>query len=149
MSWRGRHSRHPLDPRPRRLRQTLTTTFLSERMTLDLQSRIEALINRPAAEIKENDGTIAEFLEALNSGTIRAASPTADNQWVTNTWVKQGILLCFRLGRLIDFTSGIFPFFDKHTIPLKPLSIENGVRVVPGGSSVRTGAYLAPGVICM
>src|SRR5690606_24105140 len=84
MSWRGRHSRHPLDPRPRRLRQTLTTTFLSERMTLDLQSRIEALINRPAAEIKENDGTIAEFLEALNSGTIRAASPTADNQWVTN-----------------------------------------------------------------
>jgi 2,3,4,5-tetrahydropyridine-2-carboxylate N-succinyltransferase len=118
-------------------------------MTLDLQSRIEALINRPAAEIEENDGTIAEFLEALNSGTIRAASPTADNQWVTNTWVKQGILLCFRLGRLIDFTSGIFPFFDKHTIPLKPLSIENGVRVVPGGSSVRTGAYLAPGVICM
>lgn len=118
-------------------------------MTRDLQSRIESLLTRPATEIDENDETVAAFLDALNRGVIRAASPANENEWITNTWVKQGILLCFRLGKLVDFTTGGFPFFDKHTIPLKPFTVENGVRIVPGGSSVRTGAYLAPGVICM
>ena len=63
--------------------------------------------------------------------------------------MKQGILLGFRLGQLADLSTHRFPFFDKHTYPLKPLDVEAEVRVVPGGSSVRTGAYLAPGVVCM
>lgn len=87
---------------------------------------------------------------ALNQGQVRAASPTADG-WVTNAWVKQGILLGFRLGELTEFgdASGTFRFFDKATLPTRAWTLEDRVRIVPGGSTVRDGAYLAPGVICM
>ncbi len=120
-------------------------------MHADLRSRIEALaaqdhdtLDRAAAE-----AAFQTLLEALNTGAVRAATRNDDGVWAAQTWVKQGILLGFHLGRLTDLSTGRFPFFDKHTYPLKPLALEAGVRVVPGGSSIRAGSYLAPGVVCM
>ena len=91
--------------------------------------------------------------EDLGAGRVRAAEPDAGSPtgWRVNVWVKQGILLGFRFGDLADMTvdHGRWTFFDKDTMPLKRFTASNGVRIVPGGSSVREGAYLAPGVICM
>jgi len=91
-----------------------------------------------------------ELLEKLNSGVIRSAEPDGKGGWVVNTWVKQGILLLFKYGKIVetDYATG-FRFFDKETIPLQKFTVESGVRIVPGGSSVRTGGYVAKGVICM
>ena len=95
----------------------------------------------------------ARLREALSAGTVRAAEPdpSTPTGWRVNTWVKQGILLGFRFGANADMSAdhGRWPFFDKDTLPLKPMTVETGVRIVPGGSTVRDGAYLGPGVICM
>lgn len=121
-------------------------------MPQDLRTRIEALATDHSA--LENDldaaaGVVKDLLSALNAGTVRAAERQKDGSWAVNGWVKQGILLGFRIGRLTDYSTSRFPFFDKDTYPLRPFSPADGVRIVPGGSSVRTGAYLAPGVVCM
>lgn len=96
--------------------------------------------------------TFLEFRDQLTEGKIRAAEKVVvsgnPGRWMVNTWVKQGILLGFRLGTLADMTAGL-SFIDKDTFPARRFSIADRVRVVPGGSSVRTGAYLAPSVICM
>ena len=84
----------------------------------------------------------------LESGKVRVAEKV-DGQWKVNSWVKEVILSGFRLGKLTDMTQGQFSFFDKDTIPTRKFTAENGVRIVPGGSSVRAGAYLAPSVIMM
>ena len=90
---------------------------------------------------------------ALSSGEARAAEPddSTPTGWRVNTWVKQGILLGFRYGDNADVSAdhGRWPFFDKDTLPLKPLTTASKVRIVPGGSSVRDGAFLGAGVICM
>ncbi|HEY6491258.1 MAG: 2,3,4,5-tetrahydropyridine-2,6-dicarboxylate N-succinyltransferase [Terracidiphilus sp.] len=88
---------------------------------------------------------------ALERGEIRAASPdaTAAIGWRVNPWVKQGILLGFRIGALQGSTAGGLSFVDKHTYPVRQFTNEDGIRIVPGGSSVRAGAYLARGVVCM
>ena len=92
-----------------------------------------------------------ELRTALESGAIRAASPHPDaaTGWRVNAWVKRGILLGFRLGALEEIAAGAFSFVDKHTYPARRLTVSDGVRVVPGGSSIRSGAYLARGVVCM
>jgi 2,3,4,5-tetrahydropyridine-2-carboxylate N-succinyltransferase len=89
--------------------------------------------------------------EALESGKARAASPDpgSPSGWRVNAWVKQGILLGFRLGVLEEFSAAGFSFVDKGTYPVRHFSSGDGVRVVPGGSSVRSGAYVARGVVCM
>jgi 2,3,4,5-tetrahydropyridine-2,6-dicarboxylate N-succinyltransferase len=88
--------------------------------------------------------------QLLNSGTVRAAEPAPDGSWRVNPWVKRGILLGFRLGRVTQvLTSGPFPFFDKDTYPLRTISPAEGIRIVPGGSSIRDGCYVARGVVCM
>ena len=88
--------------------------------------------------------------QLLNSGTVRAAEPAPDGSWRVNPWVKSGILLGFRLGRVTQvLTSGPFPFFDKDTYPLRTIGPAEGIRIVPGGSSIRDGCYVAPGVVCM
>jgi 2,3,4,5-tetrahydropyridine-2,6-dicarboxylate N-succinyltransferase len=88
--------------------------------------------------------------QLLNSGTVRAAEPAPDGSWRVNPWVKSGILLGFRLGRVTQvLTSGPFPFFDKDTYPLRTISPAEGIRIVPGGSSIRDGCYVARGVVCM
>ncbi|HET9840093.1 MAG TPA: 2,3,4,5-tetrahydropyridine-2,6-dicarboxylate N-succinyltransferase [Candidatus Angelobacter sp.] len=89
-----------------------------------------------------------EFRAALTRGQIRAAEKH-DGQWRVNTWVKQGILLGFRLGELEEVSSGALSFVDKDTFPARHFGASEKIRVVPGGSSVRQGAYVAPGVICM
>ena len=90
-----------------------------------------------------------EFRDALTAGKIRAAEKL-NNAWTVNVWVKQGILLGFRLGQLAPMGDGsCLSFIDKDTFPVRRFTVEERVRVVPGGSSVRLGAYLAPSVICM
>jgi 2,3,4,5-tetrahydropyridine-2-carboxylate N-succinyltransferase len=91
---------------------------------------------------------LREFIEALTSGQIRAAEKV-DGQWRVNAWVKQGILLGFRIGELEEMTSGALSFVDKDTFPARQFTVADKIRVVPGGSSIRSGAYIAPGVICM
>jgi 2,3,4,5-tetrahydropyridine-2-carboxylate N-succinyltransferase len=88
-----------------------------------------------------------EFRDALTAGKIRAAEKI-NGMWTVNTWVKQGILLGFKLGELREMDAGL-SFVDKDTFPARRFSVGDRVRVVPGGSSVRTGAYVAPSVICM
>jgi 2,3,4,5-tetrahydropyridine-2-carboxylate N-succinyltransferase len=90
----------------------------------------------------------SEFREALTRGEVRAAEKH-DGHWRVNTWVKQGILLGFRLGEMEEVPSGAFTFVDKDTFPARRFAVADRVRVVPGGSSAREGAYIAPGVICM
>ena len=118
-------------------------------MTSDLHQRIEALATQDALDAEAATSTFQALINALNAGTVRAASPGEDGTWTAHSWVKQGILLGFRLGKLVDYSSGNFPFFDKDTYPLRPVSGADNIRIVPGGSSIRTGSYLAPGVVCM
>jgi 2,3,4,5-tetrahydropyridine-2-carboxylate N-succinyltransferase len=90
-----------------------------------------------------------ELRDALTRGQVRAAEKR-DGQWQVNAWVKQGILLGFRLGELEDMSgAGPLSFVDKSTFPARRFKIDDKVRVVPGGSSIRSGAYVAAGVICM
>lgn len=84
----------------------------------------------------------------LEAGRIRVAE-NIGGEWKVNSWVKEVILSGFRLGKLVDMTQGQFSFFDKDTIPTRMFNEQSGVRIVPGGSSVRAGAYLAPSVIMM
>ncbi|MEO8088979.1 MAG: 2,3,4,5-tetrahydropyridine-2,6-dicarboxylate N-succinyltransferase [Gemmatimonadales bacterium] len=91
-----------------------------------------------------------ELKAALNAGTVRAAERGADGQWRANAWVKAGILLGFRLGRIGPAaTGGPFPFYDKDTFPLRAIGPDQGVRIVPGGSAIRDGCYIGSAVICM
>ncbi|MEO7985513.1 MAG: 2,3,4,5-tetrahydropyridine-2,6-dicarboxylate N-succinyltransferase [Gemmatimonadales bacterium] len=104
----------------------------------------------PEGEEASARAAFLELKEALNAGTVRAAERGTDGTWRVNTWVKQGILLGFRIGRLAAVTGGgPFPFFDKDTYPLRPVNLEDGIRIVPGGSSIRDGCYVARGVICV
>jgi 2,3,4,5-tetrahydropyridine-2-carboxylate N-succinyltransferase len=89
-----------------------------------------------------------EFRDALTQGKVRAAEKQG-GRWVVNAWVKHGILLGFRLGELREMGDGSLAFVDKDTFPARRFTVGDRVRVVPGGSSVRTGAYVAPSVICM
>jgi 2,3,4,5-tetrahydropyridine-2-carboxylate N-succinyltransferase len=117
-----------------------------------IQQSIQSLFDeKPAQYSEEHRQLFVRFRELLNRGAIRAAErdPSQPTGWRVNSWVKKGILLGFRIGGIIDMTRSDFPFFDKSTYPLKSFSIENRVRIVPGGSSVRDGCYVGPGVTCM
>jgi 2,3,4,5-tetrahydropyridine-2,6-dicarboxylate N-succinyltransferase len=116
-----------------------------------VRDQIERLFAAGAAADKaEARSVFAELRRALGAGEVRAAEPdtAAPTGWRVNPWVKQGILLGFRFGDTVDLTAGL-PFSDKDTLPLKRPGAAAGVRIVPGGSSVREGAYLGPSVICM
>jgi 2,3,4,5-tetrahydropyridine-2-carboxylate N-succinyltransferase len=119
---------------------------------MNLQGTIEALAAAGAgADKADAREAFKQLQERLGAGDIRAAQPdaTSPTGWRVNTWVKQGILLGFRFGDLRDLSMGDWPFYDKDTMPLKRPGASAGVRIVPGGSSVREGAYLGQGVICM
>src|SRR5690242_7248616 len=117
---------------------------------MELAERIQQLFDNPPAEFTdEHFALFDEFKQRLNAGEVRAAEKQ-DGQWRVNFWVKQGILLGFRMGRIENFSvNHLFRFYDKHTYPLKRLTADSGVRVVPGGSSLRDGCYIARGVTCM
>ena len=106
-----------------------------------------------SADRKRARAAFARLREALSEGKVRAAEPDPSIAigWRVNAWVKRGILLGFRFGDLVDqsMDHGRLPFYDKDTLPLKRPGLAAGVRIVPGGSAVRDGAYLASGVICM
>jgi 2,3,4,5-tetrahydropyridine-2,6-dicarboxylate N-succinyltransferase len=121
---------------------------------MTLQASIEEAFSRPASALTQAEHKLfSEFKAQLNRGSIRAASPDQDSPlgWRVNTWVKQGILLGFRLGVIVDMSvdGQRMPFFDKATYPLRPMSVSDGVRIVPGGSSIRDGSFLGKGVTCM
>jgi len=117
-----------------------------------MQEQIEQLAARTGGEYSDEDFAVfKEFKSALNRGEIRAAERNADGEWQTNAWVKRGILLGFRMGKIVDMSprDQSLQFLDKSTYPIREFSIEDQVRIVPGGSSIRDGAYIAPGVVCM
>ncbi|HYL13709.1 MAG TPA: 2,3,4,5-tetrahydropyridine-2,6-dicarboxylate N-succinyltransferase [Terriglobales bacterium] len=115
-----------------------------------LQASIERLASLGEVERDpEARKVFLEFRDALTQGKIRAAEKSGEH-WKVNAWVKQGILLGFRLGELSEMGDGPgLSFVDKDTFPARHFSVADRVRVVPGGSSVRLGAYVAPSVICM
>jgi 2,3,4,5-tetrahydropyridine-2-carboxylate N-succinyltransferase len=115
-----------------------------------LKSAIETLYRSATiADPDEARPTFFNFRAALTRGAIRAAEKVGGN-WVVNAWVKQGILLGFRLGELQQMSDGdVLSFIDKDTFPTRRLTLADRVRLVPGGSSIREGAYVAPSVVCM
>src|SRR5688500_13355303 len=117
---------------------------------MPLREQIEALNAKQAADFSADDRVVIdEFKAALNRGEIRAAERSSDGTWQVNAWVKQGILVGFRMGRLVDMSGDVLRFFDKDTYPIRRTTVGDNVRIVPGGSSIRDGAYIAPGVVCM
>jgi 2,3,4,5-tetrahydropyridine-2-carboxylate N-succinyltransferase len=122
--------------------------FFRER-ALSLREKIEALFEQKPSTYSEEDRKLfARFRELLNRGEIRSAEPDASEPtgWRVNAWVKKGILVGFRMGGIVDMDG---QFFDKWTYPLRQLSLGDGIRVVPGGSSIRDGCYIGRGVTCM
>ena len=118
---------------------------------MPLREQIESLAARDDNQFSRADRDLfEEFKRALNRGEVRAAEKTPSGEWQVNSWVKQGLLLGFRMGAITDMSaSANFKFFDKDTYPTRPTRIEDNVRIVPGGSTIRDGAYIAPGVVCM
>ena len=119
-----------------------------------MQTRIETLFGeKPSTYTEEHFALFARFKDALNSGAVRAAEPdsSAKTGWRVNAWVKKGILLGFRMGGIVDMSVDPTrqPFFDKATWPVKRMTAANGVRIVPGGSSIRDGCFIGKGVTCM
>ncbi len=121
--------------------------------TSPLQALIEkfVLLGPDAIGNPEAFDAFLQLRAALERGEVRSAAPDANSPlgWKVNIWVKQGILLGFRLGVLEDTSSGALSFVDKNTFPARQMTSNDAVRVVPGGSSIRAGAYLARGVVCM
>ena len=116
---------------------------------MPLREEIEALSARTEFSTADRE-LFDQFKLALNRGEIRAAERAENGSWKVNAWVKKGILAGFRMGQLTDMSgeSGLH-FFDKDTYPIRSSSINDNIRIVPGGSSIRDGAYIAPGVVCM
>ena len=119
---------------------------------MSLNTDIEQYFLSKELTDKQKNKAISAFKEMvnlLNKGEVRSAEKR-DGAWHANEWVKKGILLGFRLGKMKEMSVNVnFRFFDKHTLPLKPVKIKDGVRVVPGGSSIRNGCYIGKSVICM
>jgi 2,3,4,5-tetrahydropyridine-2-carboxylate N-succinyltransferase len=114
-----------------------------------LQSDIEALVSdSDPSSVASARATFFRFRDELTKGSIRAAEKI-DGHWKVNPWVKHGILLGFRLGELTESGGETLSFVDKDTFPARHFTSADRVRVVPGGSSVRAGAYVAASVICM
>src|SRR5438874_13516871 len=122
--------------------------------TEGMQTEIAALFDqKPSSYTELNFALFQRFKNALNAGHVRAAEPDAYARtgWRVNAWVKKGILLGFRMGGVVDMSVDPVrqPFLDKATYPVKKFSTSSGVRIVPGGSSVREGCYIGKGVTCM
>ncbi len=115
---------------------------------MQLRDKIEAMFSK--SEFTADDREVfEEFKAALRKGEIRSAERSVDGTWHANAWVKQGILLGFRMGKMVEMSkpTETFRFFDKDTFPLRPMTLEDGVRIVMGGSAIRDGSYVAPTVV--
>ncbi|MEO7540112.1 MAG: 2,3,4,5-tetrahydropyridine-2,6-dicarboxylate N-succinyltransferase [Pyrinomonadaceae bacterium] len=115
---------------------------------MDLKTSIELLFNQTEFTIDDRN-TYEEFKSALRRGEIRSAEKGTDGNWHANSWVKQGILLGFRMGKMVEMSkpTETLQFFDKDTFPLRPMTLDDGVRIVMGGSAIRDGSYVAPSVV--
>ena len=119
-----------------------------------MQTEIETLFDqKPSTYTEEHFALFARFKQALNDGAVRSAEPdaSASSGWRVNIWVKKGVLLGFRMGAVVDMSPDPvrLPMFDKATFPVKRLGPDSGVRLVPGGSSIRDGCFIGRGVVCM
>jgi len=117
---------------------------------MNLQEKIEQLFTK--AEFDADDRTVfEEFKTALRTGEIRSAEKDSDGNWKANAWVKQGILLGFKMGKMVEMSKSgeTFRFFDKETYPLRPMTLEDKIRIVPGGSTIRDGSFVAQNVVLM
>lgn len=119
----------------------------TEARPLTIEERVAAL--KSAHDRTEAIKTIGLFLTELEKGTVRAAERDADGVWRPNTWVKEGILAAFKWGVPAEFASGSLSFIDKDTMPARRFKVADGIRIVPGGTSIRRGAYLGKGVVLM
>ena len=123
----------------------------------ELAARIREMSDTPPGQSLPSGAAsvVEQLLIMLERGVVRAAERGSDGSWRAVPWVKQGILLGFRAGRVVEMSGGglthhsAFQFFDKHTFPTREFRLEDQVRIVPGGSTVRRGAHLSPGVVCM
>lgn len=117
---------------------------------IELKQKIDSLVEK--TEFDDDDRVLfAEFREALRRGEIRAAEKSKSGVWQTNRWVKRGILAGFRMGQMVEMSkdSESFQFFDKDTYPPRPMSVGDKIRIVPGGTVVRDGSYVAENVVLM
>ena len=119
-----------------------------------LEKQIEALYDaKPPRYTEEDRQLFRDFKEELNAGRVRSAEPdpSQPSGWRTNAWVKKGILVGFRMGTIVDLSIDLTkqPFIDRDTYPVKRLAPGDGVRIVPGGSSIRDGCYIGRDVVCM
>ena len=117
---------------------------------MSLQQNIESLFAK--TEFSDEDRAVfEEFKSALRRGEIRSAEKDADGNWRANAWVKQGILLGFKMGKMVEMSreTETFRFFDKETFPLRPTSLSDKIRIVPGGSTIRDGSYVSQNVVLM
>lgn len=117
---------------------------------MNLQEQIEQLLTK--TEFTADDRAVfEEFKAALRRGEIRAAEKDSAGNWQTNAWVKQGILLGFKMGKMVEMSNSCetFQFFDKETYPLRPMTLEDKIRIVPGGSTIRDGSFVAANVVLM
>ncbi|MFI5144043.1 MAG: 2,3,4,5-tetrahydropyridine-2,6-dicarboxylate N-succinyltransferase [Ignavibacteria bacterium] len=119
---------------------------------MNLEKDIIQLFEKQKLSVKEEkkaNEVFKELVKLLNKGKVRAAE-NVNGEWKVNEWVKKGILLGFRIGRLKDLSiDKNFRYFDKHTLKLKSIKLSDNIREVPGGSSIRDGCYVGKGVICM
>jgi 2,3,4,5-tetrahydropyridine-2,6-dicarboxylate N-succinyltransferase len=116
---------------------------------ITIEERVKALKTYTERDRPEAVKTISLLLVELEKGNVRAASRDEDGVWHANTWVKEGILAAFRWGVAAEFASGSLSFIDKDTIPPRRFKAADGVRIVPGGSSIRRGSYLGKNVVMM
>ena len=117
---------------------------------MGLKQKTEQLLNKSEFASEDRD-VFEEFKTALRRGEIRSAEKDADGNWHANAWVKQGILLGFKMGRMIEMSqpTETFRFFDKETYPLRPATLDDKIRIVPGGSTIRDGSFIAANVVLM
>jgi 2,3,4,5-tetrahydropyridine-2,6-dicarboxylate N-succinyltransferase len=121
-------------------------------LKMDLKQKIEDLASADKTEFDAADREVFEdFKAALRRGEIRAAERDENGNWKTNAWVKQGILLGFKMGKMVNmsFSGESFQFFDKETYPLRPMNLDDKIRIVPGGSTIRDGSFVAQNVVLM
>ena len=116
-------------------------------MANTIEERLAAI--GPKTDRMESVRTVGLFLSELESGAARAAVRDEDGVWHAQAWVKQGILLAFRVGVLAEFASGTLSFIDKDTIPTRRFRAQDGIRIVPGGSAIRRGTFIGKGVVMM
>ncbi len=117
---------------------------------MTLQEKIEQLLTRTEFETADHD-TFNDFKTELREGRIRSAEKDENGDWKANAWVKRGILLGFKMGEMVNmsFSGETLQFFDKNTYPLRPMNLDDKIRIVPGGSSIRDGAFVGQNVVLM